>query len=40
VLRQGKEVAMMVRGEVGNGARLLIAGVRRFVDRYFELKEL
>jgi hypothetical protein len=40
VLRQGREVAMMVRGEAGNGARLLIAGVRRFVNRYFELKEL
>jgi hypothetical protein len=30
VLRQGREVAGVVRDEVGNGAGLLIAGVRRF----------
>jgi hypothetical protein len=30
VLRQGREVAGVVRDEVGNSAGLLIAGVRRF----------
>jgi hypothetical protein len=30
VLRQGREVAVVVRDAAGNGAGLLIAGVRRF----------
>jgi hypothetical protein len=40
VLRQGREVAVVVRDEGGNGVGLLIAGVRRFVGRYFELEKL
>jgi hypothetical protein len=40
VLMQGREVAVVVRDEAGNGAGLLIAGVRRFGGRYFELKKL
>jgi hypothetical protein len=30
VLRQGREVAVVVRDEAGNGAGLLVTGVRRF----------
>jgi hypothetical protein len=30
VLRQGREVVVVVRDEAGNGAGLLIVGVRRF----------
>jgi hypothetical protein len=40
VLRQGRQVAVVVRDETGNGVGLLIAGVRRFVGRYFELEKL
>jgi hypothetical protein len=40
VLRQGREVVVVVRDEAGNGAGLLIAGVRQFGDRYFELEML
>jgi hypothetical protein len=40
VPRKERGVAVMVRGEARNGTGLLIAGVRRFIDRYFELKEL
>jgi hypothetical protein len=40
VLRQGRKVAVVVRDEMGNSVGLLIAGVRRFVGRYFEVEKL
>jgi hypothetical protein len=39
VLRKGREVSVVVRDEAGNGAGLLIVGVRRFGGRYFELEK-
>jgi hypothetical protein len=37
VLRKGREAAVVVRDEVGSGAGLLIAGVRRFGGEIFVL---
>jgi hypothetical protein len=37
VLRQGREVVVVVRDEAGNDAGLLIAGVRRFDGEIFVL---